>query len=102
MVGRIMPATVPHCLDGAVTMKHLTVTIRAELEVPDDWELVDHPSGMTVLKIGDRFVDFDLTPLATKSSDPDAEWSDHDTELVEQVIDTIVEVDAELELQTRH
>ena len=83
-------------------MKHLTVTIHAALEVPDDWELVDHPSGMAVLKIGDHFVNFDLTPLATKSIDPDAEWSDRDTEVVNAVIDAIVEVDAELEMHTRH
>jgi hypothetical protein len=83
-------------------MKHLTITVRAELEIPDDWELVDHPSGMQVLKVGDQFVDFDLTPLSTKSTDPDAEWSDRDTELVNEVIDTIVEMDSELEIQTRH
>lgn len=83
-------------------MKHLTVLIRVELEVPDDWELADHPSGMQVLKIGDQFVDFDITPLATQSTDPEAEWSDRDTELVNRVIDTIVEMDSELELHMRH
>ena len=83
-------------------MKHLTVTIRAELEIPDDWELVDHPSGMQVLKIGDLFVDFDVTPLATTSTDHDAEWSDRDAELVNTVIDTIVEVDSDLEMHARH
>ncbi|MEI7673290.1 MAG: hypothetical protein WCK00_14360, partial [Deltaproteobacteria bacterium] len=60
------------------------------------------PSGIQVLKIGDHFVDFDITPLATKSSDPDAEWSDRDTDLVSKVIETIVEMDAELEIHTRH
>jgi hypothetical protein len=83
-------------------MKHLTVVIRAELEVPEDWDLVDHPSGMRVLKIDDQFIDFDLAPLATKSSDPDAEWSDRDTEIVNAVIDTIVEMDSDLEMRTRH
>ena len=37
-------------------MKKLVVNIHAELEVPDDWELVRHPSGISVLKVGDRFV----------------------------------------------
>ena len=83
-------------------MKQLTVDIRVEMEIPDDWELADHPSGIQVLKIGDQFVDFDITPLATKSADPDAEWSDRDFELVNQVIDTIVEMDATLEITTRH
>jgi hypothetical protein len=83
-------------------MKHLTVTITAELEIPDDWELVEHPSGIQVLLVGDRFVDFDIAPLATRSADQDAEWSDSDTEIVEQVLDTVVGLEADLELRTHH
>lgn len=83
-------------------MKNLTVLIRAELEIPDEWELVDHPSGMQVLKIGDQFVDFDIAPLATRSTDPDAEWSDADGDIVGTVLDTVVGVDAALEIQTLH
>jgi hypothetical protein len=83
-------------------MKSLSVVIRAELEVPDDWELVEHPSGMLVLKIGDQFVDFDLTPLATRSSDPDAEWSDADSPIVGRVLDTVLSLDTDLTINTRH
>ena len=83
-------------------MKHLTLVIRAELEIPDDWELVDHPSGIQVLKIGDQFVDFDLAPLATRSLDPDAEWSDADTDVVEEVLEAVVELDAALAINSRH
>ena len=83
-------------------MKALTVNIRAELEVPDDWELVEHPSGMLVLKIGDQFVDFDIAPLSTRSEDPEAEWSDDDTVLVGKVLDTMVGIDVELETQAPH
>lgn len=83
-------------------MKTLTVLIRAELEVPDEWELVDHPSGMQVLKIGDSFVDFDFAPLATQSTAPDAEWSDLDAELIGKVLDTVVGIDSEVEAQILH
>ena len=83
-------------------MKNLTVVIRAELEVPDDWELVEHPSGIQVLKIGDEFVDFDIAPLATRSSDPDAEWSDAHTDAVGKVLNTVVGLETELEIHTRH
>lgn len=79
-------------------MKNLTVLIRAELEVPDDWELVEHPSGMLVLKVDDQFVDFDIAPLTTQSQSPDAEWSDTDTELVNDILDCVVGLDTELEL----
>ncbi len=78
-------------------MKNITILIRAELEVPDEWQLTDHPSGMQVLKIGDQFVDFDITPLSTTSNTPDAEWSDQDEALVNTVLDTIVGIDVELE-----
>ena len=80
-------------------MKALTLLIRAELEVPDEWELVEHPSGMQVLRIGDQFVDFDIAPLSTKSTEPDAEWSDADNDLVGNVLDTVVGIDVELETQ---
>lgn len=78
-------------------MKNITILIRAELEVPDEWHLTDHVSGMQVLKIGDQFVDFDITPLSTTSNTPDAEWSDQDEALVNTVLDTVVGIDVELE-----
>ena len=61
-------------------MKKLTITIQAELEIPDSWELVEHTTGVFVLKVGDQFVDFDITPLCTASEEPDATWSDEDEE----------------------
>lgn len=78
-------------------MKTLTVNIRAQLEVPDDWELVEHPSGMLVLRIGDQYVDFDIAPLVTRSEDPEAEWSDDDTTLVGKILDTVAGIEVELE-----
>lgn len=80
-------------------MKKLSVQIRAELEVPDDWELVEHPSGMQVLRIGEQYVDFDIAPLATRSADPEAEWSDEDGGLVGAVLDTVVDIDVGLDLR---
>ena len=52
-------------------MKKLIVKIVAEIDIPDEWELVDHEAGMKVLKVGDRFVDFDITPLAAASMAPE-------------------------------
>lgn len=81
-------------------MKKLTVHIHAELEVPNDWEVVEHPSGIQVLKIGDRYVDFDIAPLATTSDDPEATWSDDDQALTDRILDTVSGLDAELELSS--
>lgn len=79
-------------------MKNLTVVIRAELEVPDDWMLTEHASGMHVLKIGDQYVDFEIAPLATTEDEPDAEWSDRDADLVDRVMEAVVGVEVELEM----
>lgn len=83
-------------------MKPLTILIRAELEIPDDWEVAEHPSGMQVLKIGDRYIDFDIAPLATRSTSQEAEWSDADSEVIDEVLDSILSVDVELEIQMLH
>ncbi len=83
-------------------MKNLSVLIRAELEVPDDWELVEHPSGMLVLKIGDQFVDFDIAPLTTDSTAEDAEWSDADNDVIGRVFDAVVGIETDLEILTLH
>jgi hypothetical protein len=83
-------------------MKNLTVLIRAELEVPDDWMLAEHASGMHVLKIGDQFVDFEIAPLATTQDEADAEWSDRDADLVDQVMDAVVGIEVDLEMTRSH
>lgn len=82
-------------------MKKLTVLIRAELEIPDEWEFVEHPSGIQVLKVGDSFVDFDIAPLSTTSDSPDATWSDNDVELVEEVLECVSGLDTDLEVTYR-
>lgn len=78
-------------------MKRLSIHVHAELEVPDDWELAEH-SGAMVLKVGDRFVDFDITPLATTSSEQDATWTDEDQSFTDEILDMVTGVDSEIEI----
>ena len=78
-------------------MKKLVLHLHAELEIPDDWELVEH-SGVQVLKIGDHFVDFDIAPLATTSAAPDATWSDEDPRLTDEVLNAVTGLDVQMEL----
>ena len=79
-------------------MKKLTLHIHAELEIPDSWELVEHSAGVYVLKVGDQFVDFDITPLSTSSTDEDATWSDEDEEFTEEILDMVTGLDARMEI----
>ena len=83
-------------------MKKLTIHIFAELKIPNDWEIVEHPNGSQVLKIGDRYVDFDIAPLATESTDPDATWSDEDEDLTETILDAVTGLDTELSEEGIH
>ena len=79
-------------------MKKLSLELHCELEIPDDWELVEHSSGIYVLKVGDRFVDFDITPLVTASDAPDATWSDEDERFTEEILDMVTGLDSEMEI----
>lgn len=79
-------------------MKKLTIHMHVELEIPDEWEVVEHSPGVFVLNTGERFVDFDIAPLATTSAEPDAVWSDEDEELTEEILDMVVGLDSQLEI----
>ncbi len=83
-------------------MRKLVLRMTAELQIPDDWKLVDHPGGMQVLKVGDKFVDFDITPLATTSHEPDATWSDEDQDLTRRILDAVTGLDVETTIEPQH
>jgi hypothetical protein len=90
-------ATASNLKSSESTMKKLLIHVHAELEIPDDWELAEH-SGVMVLKAGDRFIDFDITPLATTSSEDDATWTDEDEEFTDAILDMVTGVDSEMEI----
>ncbi len=80
-------------------MKKLTVRIYAELEVPDDWEIIEVDEGIQVLKIDGTYVDFDIAPLASDSTGPEATWSDEDEELTATILDTVIGLETELNIE---
>ena len=83
-------------------MKKLHIKIIAEMDIPDDWEIIDHPAGIPVLKIGDKYVDIDIAPIATSSLEENATWSDEDEPLISKVLDALTDMDSELTIQHRH
>ncbi len=59
-------------------MKKLHVTIRLEMSVPDDWELVETSEGTPVLKLSggrpnNQFLDLTFEPLF--ATDPEETWN---------------------------
>ena len=61
-------------------MKKLNVTIKLEMSVPDDWELVETAEGMPVLSLPDgTFLDMAMEPLfASKPEETSASTEDED------------------------
>ena len=73
-------------------MKKLHVTIKLEMSVPDDWELVETSEGTPVLKLPDgQFLDVAIEPLFT--TDPEETWSSTDDE--DQLNDILDMVESE-------
>jgi len=77
-------------------MRNLQVTIKLDMEVPDDWEIIDHPDGVPVLDIGDgRYMYMSFLPMFTQQIIPESEWTsecsdDFTEEVIEMVQDEVV------------
>lgn len=74
-------------------MKTVAVTIKLELEVPDDWELVQTSEGVDVLRMGDgQYLDLTFEPMVT--DDIEATWTNAvDDEFMDSLLDMVVSED---------
>lgn len=81
-----------------VTMKKVRVTIRAELEIPDEWKLVETSEGINVVDLGNgQYMDLALEPLF--ATDLDGVWtSARETDFVNHILDMVVAEDVTYEL----
>lgn len=70
-------------------MKKLNITIKLELSVPDDWELVKTSEGGQVLKLpNDQYLDIAIEPLF--ASDPEDTWtSSEDDDVLNDILDMV-------------
>ncbi len=70
-------------------MKKLAVTIKLEMSVPDEWELVETSEGTPVLKLSDgQFLDIAIEPLF--ASDPEETWSStEDEDALNDILDMV-------------
>ena len=68
-------------------MKKLHVTIKMEMEVPDEWALEEVDDGIHVINIGGgKYMDLAGEPLITE--DKNGTWSnDYDDEFANQILD---------------
>lgn len=70
-------------------MKKLNVTIKLEMSVPDDWELVQTSEGGQVLKLPNKqFLDLAIEPLF--ASNPEETWSStEDNDVLNDILDLV-------------
>ena len=81
-------------------MKKVNITITLGMEVPDDWDVVEHPDGILALDMGDgKFMDMTFTPVVTDSAGEDATWStDYEDAFANRILDMVKEYDTEMEV----
>ena len=70
-------------------MKTLNVTIKLEMSVPNDWELVETSEGTPVLKLPNgQFMDIAIEPLF--ATDPEDTWSStEDEDTLNDILDMV-------------
>lgn len=83
-------------------MKRLSVTIKLELDVPDEWELRKTSEGFEVIQIGEgRYMDISFEPLL--SDDLNGMWTDSDDEeFVNALLDMVESEEVGYKLSTVH
>ena len=81
-------------------MKKLNITIKLEMSVPDDWELVRTSEGGQVLKLpNNQFLDIAIEPLF--ASDPEETWtSSEDADVLNDILDMVESEDVAYEFVT--
>jgi hypothetical protein len=79
-------------------MKSITVAIKLELEVPDDWEVVKTSDGIEVLSMGNsRYLDLTFAPMVTE--DMEGTWVNSvDEGFMNALLDMVVTEDVSYEI----
>jgi len=81
-------------------MKRLQVTINLDMDIPDEWTLVDHPDGVPVLTLGDgRYMYMSFLPMFTKELEPESEWTSECSEkFTEEVVEMVQDEEVEMKI----
>lgn len=81
-------------------MKTVNVTLKLQLSLPDDWELVKTSDGVEILRMADgRYLDLTFEPLVT--DDPEGTWTnDVDNEFLNDLLDMVEAEDVTYQLLT--
>ena len=81
-------------------MKRLQVTINLDMDIPDEWTLIEHPDGVPVLTLGDgRYMYMSFLPMFTKELVPESEWTSECSEtFAEEVVEMVQDEEVEMKI----
>lgn len=79
-------------------MKNVTVTIKLEMEVPDDWEVAKTSDGIDILSMGNgQYLDLTFEPMVT--DDIEGTWTNEvDEGFMDALMDMVVSEDVAYQL----
>lgn len=74
-------------------MRKLLVTIQLELDIPNNWELVEHPDQVQAVKMDDgQYMHMSFLPMLTRDFSKEAEWSSEcPDEFTESILDMVAD-----------
>ncbi|MGP1718197.1 MAG: hypothetical protein ACTS9Y_13540 [Methylophilus sp.] len=83
-------------------MKKLLVNVQLEMDVPDAWDLVEHPDDVQAIKLEDgRFMYMSFLPMFTEDPKAGAEWSSECTEeLSDEILDMVADEEVLMKFET--
>lgn len=81
-------------------MKAIKVNIQLDMEVPEDWEVVDHPDDIHAFKMTDgRYMYMSFLPMFADSYEVGSTWSSECAdELGTEIVDMVSHEDVEMKL----
>lgn len=87
-------------LNRCFKMKKLQVSITLDMDIPEDWTLLEHADGVPVLNIGDgRYMYMSFLPMFTNGLEPESEWSSECSDkFSDEIVDMVKGEDVKMEV----
>lgn len=81
-------------------MKKLQVTITLDMDIPDDWNLIDHPDGVPVLTVDSgRYMYMSFLPMFTNGLEPESDWtSECSVKFAEEVVGMVQDEEVKMKI----
>ena len=81
-------------------MKKIQVSITLDMDVPDEWMMLEHPDGVPVLEIGDgRYMYMSFLPMFTNELNPESSWtSECSDKFSEEVVGMVQDEDVKMKI----